>query len=390
MATGSPHYRDTTKVVDIISPMMNGITLTQESADMQLVWLESGAGKIPTFADDYAATFVRNDVGTYIDKDDGVFKEAAANIIREEDNGYLIESTRQNIALYSQQLDAVAWSSSTISVVPNEAVAPDGTMTMDTLTAGPPNAIITQTITSAQADRIFSFYLLRKTGSGIIQLTVDGVTHWETVPVSSTVPTRVTITGANVTNPEIGIRIVTSGDAIWAWQADLEIGENVTSSIVTTNNIKTRAADILELPIADGINFNQSEGTLFCEVIPGFNAAEVPTAEIISLPTAYSGTIVGIWDSTDVYSRAGTYNATAPHNFIKDVPRKIFVRWNASLNEFAIGVDGTQGTPAVYGGTFHLGGNYLIGSDLDGYMLIKNIRVYNIDKGKAFCEAETT
>lgn len=370
----------------IMNPVMDSILVEDDT--LQLKWLLSGQGKIPTKADDYGATFVRDDVGTYIDKDDGVFKEAAANRIREEANGYLFEPERQNKALWSQQFQqAGTWIQSNITPAQNTAVAPDGTTTMDTLTATAGNATLLQTITSASNDRVFSKYLERKTGSGVIQLTVNGGADWETVTVNNTEPTRVTITKAGVTDPVFGIRIVDSGDAVYAWQADMEIGLAPTSSIVTTTIPVTRLADDLRLPVADGTNWTQAQGTLICEYTPSLDEADVYMGEgIINIKDGTSGVLYHT--SNGNFATFDGVNLDAiDANFTSGVTIKCFVRWGTLLT---LGLNGTQNaSPESYNGSFVIGTDYIIGRSMVERFWLKTMRIYNIDKGQAFCEAET-
>ncbi len=357
------------------------------SNDLQLSWLIPDQGIIPSKAQNYSATFTRTSSGTYIDKDDGILKTAAPNIIREETAGYLIEPARQNIALFTQAFQVGAtWVPTNITVGTNTQVAPDSTTTMDTLTATAANATILQTITSSANNRVFSIYIKRKTGTGNIDLTVDNGATWTTVAVTTTT-TRWTITQAAVTNPVIGIRIVTDTDAIYVWQADMEEGLAPTSSIFTTTIALARTVDDLQLPIADGSNFTQAEGTLLCNFTYSLDKEDMISnvaivsvrANLISILFASLANFLYTYDDSDYSYIAVSLTA--------HVEIKCFVRWGSLL---VVGADGTQGTnPITYSGAFQMQTHYRIGYGNNERMWIKNIRVYNIDKGQAFCEAET-
>ena len=129
-----------------------------------------------------------------------------------------------------------------IVITDNSTTAPDGATTADTLTAAAANSTLLQTITSAIAPRAFSIWLKRLTGTGNIDLTVDGGTTWTTVAVTSTW-TRFILTRENVTNPGVGIRIVTKDDAVYAWGAQLESKNNASSYIPTTTAAITKTTD---------------------------------------------------------------------------------------------------------------------------------------------------
>ena len=134
---------------------------------------------------------------------------------------YLPEGARTNLCLQSQTLDNATWVKSNVTVTADEAVAPDGTTTADTLTATAGNGTVIQDLgVVASAARAGGFYLKRKTGTGNIDLTLDGGTTWTTV-VLTAAWTRPEIT-QTLADPDFGIRIVTSGDAVWAWGGQVE------------------------------------------------------------------------------------------------------------------------------------------------------------------------
>jgi hypothetical protein len=94
-------------------------------------------------------------------------------------------------------------------------------------------------------------------------MTQNGGSTWTAVTVTSDW-TRVTIPSATVTDPSVGFRIVTSGDAIAVDGVQCENGEFSTSVILTTTASVTRAADsAVVTPISSF--YNPAEGTLFAE-----------------------------------------------------------------------------------------------------------------------------
>jgi hypothetical protein len=79
--------------------------------------------------------------------------------------------------------------------------------------------------------------------------------------------TRVTIPSATVTDPVVGFRIVTSGDAIAVDYAQLENGAFSTSAIETTTAAVTRSADVASITgSAFSSWYRQDEGTVFADV----------------------------------------------------------------------------------------------------------------------------
>lgn len=165
-------------------------------------------------------------------------------------DGILLEAAATNLSLHSQAFDNAVWSKTNVTVSANDLAAPDGSMTAAKLTATAGNATIIQDLGAlSSAARAGGMWLLRANGSGSIQITLDGGSTWTTVTVSSTIWTRVQKT-QTLANPDFGIRIVTSGDAVWAWQAQVEAGAFLTSEIPTTGATATRAADALTFAYA--------------------------------------------------------------------------------------------------------------------------------------------
>ena len=159
--------------------------------------------------------------------------------------GYLLmEPAATNRCDYSEALDNAAWAKSNCTITANSIASPAGATTADTLTATAANASCLDSITLASSTVRFSVYLKRKTGTGNIDLTVDGGSTWTTKAITSEWA-RYDITQAAVTNPNVGIRIVTSGDEVYAWGAQLTQQSAISSYIPTSGSAVTRAAESL-------------------------------------------------------------------------------------------------------------------------------------------------
>lgn len=130
-----------------------------------------------------------------------------------------------NLLTYSEQFDNAAWVNvATTTVTPNTLAAPDGTVSADTLTAGGANSILWQTYSpDVGATYAASIYVARKTGTGGVDITVDG-SDWTPVELSA----ALTRFSASFTSPvgtkAVGIRIRTSGDEVYVWGAMLNKG----------------------------------------------------------------------------------------------------------------------------------------------------------------------
>jgi len=190
-------------------------------------------------------------------------------------DGLLIEGESTNLLNWSQSFATSGgtnnnWATTNISRVADNP-SPDGSDNADRFVSTAANATIISTaaVTSGSAiDRVFSVWLRRHSGSGNIQLTMNNGTTWYTVAISSTWA-RYNI-GASSTSARVGIRIVTSGDQIEAWGAQLEVGTQATSYIPTAANRATRLADQLSVNFSYGgpNPYNPNAGAMVVDIGP--------------------------------------------------------------------------------------------------------------------------
>lgn len=210
----------------------------------------------------------------------------SSNVARITNRGLFVEESRTNSILRSDEFDNASWTKSSVSVVADSASSPFGSVNADTLTATASNGTVTQGVTTTAISWTFSVFLRRLTGSGNVDITMDGTT-WVTQTIGSTGWTRCSVTQTGVAGTSTpGIRIATSGDAVYAVGAQAEAGAFATSPIPTTTVAVTRAADVVDLGTAvtspwltGGVS-----GTLYTESI-------VPN-------TAAERMVMLIWDST--------------------------------------------------------------------------------------------
>lgn len=130
-----------------------------------------------------------------------------------------------NLLTFSQEFDNSAWVKTSTSVSANSFVAPDATTGADTITASGANGTALQSYTASATPYTFSIWLRRLTGSGNVQLTVDGTTYVTVAVTSDWTRFSTTLTPSAGTR-SAGIRIVTSADAVYAWGAMLEAGSS--------------------------------------------------------------------------------------------------------------------------------------------------------------------
>jgi len=178
--------------------------------------------------------------------------------------GFLREEARINIVLWNRDLTNAAWVKTNITAVKDQTGV-DGLATQSSsLTATGANGTCLQTITIVSATRWLSAYVKRITGSGVVEMTMDGGTTWTPITVTSEwLP--VEIPGQTLANPVVGFRIATSGDAIAVDMVQNEIGAFRTSPIITSTGAITRGADLVSL-LATQIPVGALTNTLLARV----------------------------------------------------------------------------------------------------------------------------
>jgi hypothetical protein len=154
--------------------------------------------------------------------------------------GLLIEGSATNLLTYSQEL-ATNWTRTNITQNSTTAISPDGSASALQVTASAGNATVTRTATvGSSAQRTFSIWIRRVSGSGDIQYSTNNIA-WTTQAITSTW-TRY-VFAATTENQQVGIRIVTSGNSIEIWGAQLEAGTSATSYFPVGASTGARAQD---------------------------------------------------------------------------------------------------------------------------------------------------
>jgi hypothetical protein len=159
-----------------------------------------------------------------------------------ERRGLLLEPSRTNAALRAQDFTQAAWVKTNITAARDVVDLRGLANSASRLTATANNATVLQSITAASATRVTSFYLRRITGTGTVEITQNGGTNWTAVTLTGDWQ-RFSIPFATITNPQIGIRIGTSGDVVAVDAAQCEIGTFPTSPILSEGTALTRQAD---------------------------------------------------------------------------------------------------------------------------------------------------
>ncbi len=227
----------------------------------------------------------------------------------------LFEPLAENECLYSEDLSDATWVASNVTKSSDGVDLPNGLAgTAETLTASAGNGTLLQAITLADQVNCFSVYLQRKTGTGDIDITLDDGSTWTTKALTG-VGTwdRVDVTGASAANPDVGIRIVTSGDAVQMTMCQLEAGTIPTTYTgETTSGSVTRTADDGSSMFAYS-NWSQTEGTWYADA---WTAKLGIAYSIISLADSASINVLQRTGGDKVANNDGTSAVSSDDTFV--------------------------------------------------------------------------
>jgi len=179
----------------------------------------------------------------------------------------LVEPAATNLILRSEEFDNASWFSSIggASVLPNQAIAPNGQNQMDLITFTGVGQNLIQTVAVLNATQYtFSVWLATTSGTQTVQIGGIAIGVFDTVTVTTT-PTRFTITSTTTATSRFPGILSTGASSILAWGAQLELGSNATSYIPTTTVAVTRNADVISKTGVSGF-IGQTEGTIYAEV----------------------------------------------------------------------------------------------------------------------------
>jgi hypothetical protein len=266
-----------------------------------------------------------------------VLQTAASGVARFDNNpttgeslGLLIEESRTNLQIYSQDFSNATWTKDNASITLNTIVAPDGTLTGSKLVENSStsehrfyatlNGIYTRTVYAKKGER--EWIALTTDGgktyfdlnNGVLGTVASGTTAtitpvgngWYRCRVYD--PVTVGFTIINLATGNGGITYAGNGFAgAFIWGAQVEAGAFATSYIPTVASQVTRAADAASMT---GTNFstwfNNSEGTFL------FNAT---TASVANRGLFYASSNtdnrIFSYGSGNALLFSANYNATA-------------------------------------------------------------------------------
>lgn len=292
------------------------------------------------------------------------------------ERGYLAEQGVTNLCLRSQEFDNASWTASNITVAADAVAAPDGTTTAETLTASAGNGTVIQDLgVIASAVKTFSVWLKRKTGTGDIDLTLDGGATWTTKTITSSWA-RYSIT-QTLADPDCGIRIVTNADAVLIWGAQVEALAFATSYIATTSATVTRSADTLSYTLAG--NIDNTVGTAYAEYeFLSWGALNAAYSVIAS--NGGTNAVMGLQAlaSSGFQNYDGTTSCNGPTGSPSGVV-KACLRYSAAGGKQRVACNGVLGSEVAFDGSFNLAISLTIGTDngaTTANAVLRNVRIW--------------
>ena len=242
--------------------------------------------------------FTRAGEATRVNKD-GLIETVASNVPRlnyplidgvvSGCPSLLLEPASTNLVTHSEEFDNAAWGTQEVSVSPNSAISPDGTLTADKIIPSAVSTthqifdlslILSQTCAIsvfAKSDGVNTFEILdgssasngvffnlsdgtfTNKGSGVGSMEYYGNGWYRCISVAIT-------TGIRIYCPSSDANI--SGDGVSGlllWGSQLEAGSYATSYIPTSGATATRSAETCN-SAGDVNTFNDSEGVLYAEI----------------------------------------------------------------------------------------------------------------------------
>lgn len=242
-------------------------------------------------------TFSRSATCAFTDSG-GNLALAGANVPRfihdsttKESLGLLRESGSTNLIRRSTEFNVSPWTTSGVIVTPNSAIAPDGTLTAESLQSTSSNGYIQQTRVTTVATnttRVFSVYLRADTSVSLSvqmslteyfnfgsittrSMTANVTTEWQRFSLTYSVPGNQFGGGSRFITPRIGgSNSFTTGEKVYAWGFQDEGGSTATSFIRTEGSSVSR----VETALIDGTgvltgNYTLVEDPVGCASVSG-------------------------------------------------------------------------------------------------------------------------
>lgn len=191
--------------------------------------------------------------------------------------GLFVEEARTNDCLHNRDGTNAVWVKLNMTAAKDQ-IGEDGVANSATsLLATAGNATAIQSFTIVSTAQTSTFSIKRLIGTGNVDITIDDGVTFTTVNINSLTYTRFDVT-QTLANPDIGVRLVTSGDKIAIDFQGLEAGAFPTSRIATVASPVPRNDD--SIFTTDVSWFTQATGTWLFEYTRNMTGTGAMVAEI--------------------------------------------------------------------------------------------------------------
>jgi hypothetical protein len=203
---------------------------------------------LPTLNLDFAKTKLLDPRVTFTRASTGTYYDGRTSAIAE-----------QNLFTWSNTFTNAAWTA-TSGTVAAGVTDPAGGTTAFSFTATNSNATLYQTLTTTATAYTISVWIQRVSGTGNIQLTLDG-TNFTTVTVTGSWVQYSATATPTAASHTIGIRVATNADAINIFAAQLENRSAATAANITTSQPLTNYIPVLQTAASGVPRFDHNPNT---------------------------------------------------------------------------------------------------------------------------------
>lgn len=334
-------------------------------------------------------------------KADGTLVSLASGQPRIEPAGFAGELTATNLVLHDRDLSNAAWVKTTATCTKTATGTTGAANSASVCTASAGNATVLQTVTTGAATRATSLYLKRRTGTGTVEVTRNNGTNWTAVTLSSTAWTRfapncaiianctvVSALTSGIANPIIGIRIVTSGDAVDVDFVQDEAGAIATAPIETGAASATR--DTEYATIAKPAGLSESEGCAKVCVTPQWTGGAPVTSMWLDFePTVSNRRIAYTAVTADLYlAFNGTVNPQVAAGFTAGVTKCYLTQWSVGGNYLrVVNLNSGASASTAFAGFAAFDANlYINGAQVGGFAANARLSGIVIGNGPDACQ----
>lgn len=327
--------------------------------------------------------------------------------------GLLVEDTRTNLALRSEEFDQGFWTKIAATVTANAIISPDGTMDADKLVEDTTNAVHYAAWTPTVTVTPYSMSVYAKAGerswlrvgngsdtqvawfdvaNGVVGATYGAVTArissagngWYRCSVSFTPLTAAAKTFSLMLGDANNSAVYTgvTGNGLFLWGAQLEVGAYPSSYIPTTTATATRNADNISISGSRFTDFyNATAGTFFAEIEFPAGWVSVSNSRILGAIAASSVSFlnctgpagVQIWNGTTALTKSSATNFEGRRV-------KIASAFSGGGTDLAVTLDGLAPTTGTSAGAFNNITALGLGASVSGSLplggWIRNVRYF--------------